>query len=67
MNLVTEGLGVSVLPELLLEHCPHSATALPLDPPQWRMLGLGVPQEQSISPMTRNFIQYVERYVKGLG
>ena len=65
MNLVKEGLGVSVLPELLLENYPHRVTALPLDPPQWRMLGLGVPQTQSISPMTRNFIHYVEQYVKG--
>ena len=65
MNMVSEGLGVSVLPELLLENYPHSTVALPLDPPQWRMLGLGVPQTQSISPMSRNFIRYVEQYVKG--
>ena len=65
MNMVSEGLGVSVLPELLLENYPHSTIALPLDPPQWRMLGLGVPQTQSVSPMTRNFIRYVEQYVKG--
>lgn len=67
MNMVTQGLGVSVLPELLLDNYPHTAPALPLDPPQWRMLGIGVPQMHAASPMTRNFIQYVERYVKENG
>ena len=63
INMVTEGLGVSILPELLLKNYGHSAVALPMDPPQERMLGMGVPQLKTASPVTRNFMQYVERYV----
>ncbi|MBQ9331258.1 MAG: LysR family transcriptional regulator [Oscillibacter sp.] len=64
INMVTEGLGISILSELLLEHYSHQAVALPMDPPQDRELGIGVPQMKTASPMTRNFIRYVERYVR---
>ena len=63
INMVTEGLGVSILPELLLKNYGHSAVALPMDPPQERMLGMGVPQLRTASPVTRNFMEYVKRYV----
>ena len=64
INMVTEGLGVSVLPELLLQNYSHHAVALPVNPPQERMLGMGVPQLKTASPVTRNFMRYVERYVR---
>ena len=34
-----------------------------MDPPQERMLGMGVPQLKTASPVTRNFMEYVKRYV----
>ena len=66
INMVTEGLGVSILPELLLSHYSHRAVALPIEPAQERMLGLGVPQMKAASPVTLNFIQYVKRYVESM-
>ena len=66
ISMVTEGLGVSILAELLLRNYPNDAVALPIDPPQYRTLGLGVPQLKTASPVTRNFIRYVQTYVKGL-
>lgn len=65
INMVTEGLGVSILSELLLQNYNHHAVALPMDPPQERMLGMGVPQVKTASPVTRNFMEYVRRYVAG--
>lgn len=67
INMVTEGLGVSVLPELLLKNYSHHAAALPMDPPQERLLGMGVPQVRAASPVTRNFMRYVQRYVERRG
>lgn len=64
INMVTEGLGVSILPELLLQNYSHHAVALPIDPPQERILGMGVPQVKTASPVTRNFMEYVRRYVE---
>ena len=66
INMVAEGLGVSILPDLQLENYSHKAVALPMEPPQERMLGLGLPQMKTASPVTRNFIQYVKRYVEGM-
>lgn len=66
INMVTEGLGVSILSELLLQNYSHRAVALPIDPPQERILGMGVPQVKTASPVTRNFMRYVREYVKDL-
>lgn len=65
ISLVAAGLGVSILPELLLRNDRNDAVAMPLDPPQYRILGMGVPQLKSVSPVTRNFIRYVQDYAKG--
>lgn len=64
INMVTEGLGISILSELLLRNYSHRAVALPVDPPQERMLGMGVPQVRTASPVTQNFMKYVQRYVE---
>jgi len=64
ISLVTAGLGVSILPELLLRNYQNDAVAMPLDPPQYRILGMGVPQLKSVSPVTRNFMRYVQDYAK---
>ena len=64
INMVTEGLGISILPELLLSNYSHQAVALPLDPPQVRMLGMGIPQVKTASPVTQNFMGYVQRYIE---
>lgn len=64
INMVTQGLGVSILSELLLRHYPNDAVALPMEPAQDRMLGMGVPQVKTASPVTRNFMRYVEAFVK---
>lgn len=66
ISMVTEGLGMSILAELLLRNYRNDAVALPIDPPQYRTLGLGVPQLKAASPVTRNFIRYVQAYVKSL-
>lgn len=66
INMVAQGLGVSILPELLLRNYHNDAVAMPMEPPQYRMLGMGVPQLRTASPVTRNFMRYVQDYVKGL-
>ncbi len=64
ISMVAEGLGVSILSELLLRHYPNGAVALPIEPTQSRMLGMGVPQVKAASPVTRNFMRYIQEYVK---
>lgn len=64
ISMVAKGLGVSILADLLLRNYPNDAVALPIQPPQFRMLGMGVPQVKTASPMTRNFMRYVQAYVE---
>lgn len=64
ISLVTAGLGVAILPELLLRNYANDAVALPLDPPQFRILGMGVPQLKAVSPVTKNFMRYIQDYAK---
>ena len=66
INMVTQGLGVSILPNLLLRNYDNGAVALPMDPPQFRTLGIGVPQMKTASPVTLNFIRYIRECVEKL-
>lgn len=63
INMVGMGLGVSILPELLVKNYSAGTVALELDPPVSRTLGMGVPQMKTVSPVTRCFMKYVEQFV----
>lgn len=64
INMVGMGLGVSILPELLVKNYAGGTSVLELDPAVSRTLGMGVPQLKAVSPVTKSFMKYVEQYVK---
>ena len=66
ISMVTEGLGVGILPELILRNYHNDAVAIPIRPARYRVLGMGVPQVKTASPVTRNFMRYVHTYIKEL-
>ena len=66
ISMVTAGLGVSILPELLLRNYSNNTVPVPLEPAQHRIIGMGVPQVKTASPVTRNFMRYIQDYVKTL-
>ncbi|MGH2909309.1 MAG: LysR family transcriptional regulator substrate-binding protein [Solirubrobacteraceae bacterium] len=51
--LVSEGLGVSLIPESTARHAPPQVRALPLSPPLTRTVGLLSRPDRSLSPSTR--------------
>ena len=63
INMVGMGLGVSILPELLVKNYSGGTSALELEPPVSRTLGMGVPQMKTVSPVTKCFMKYVEQYI----
>ena len=63
LSMVAEGLGVSILPQLLLRENHNDVVTLPLCPPQHRTIGMGVVEMKRVSPMTRNFMNYVQSFV----
>lgn len=64
ISMVTAGLGVSILPELLLRNYQNQTVPVPLRPARYRTIGLGVPQVRAASPVTRNFMRYIRDYVR---
>lgn len=63
MTMVGAGLGITVLPELIVKSFQTNVVSIPLDPPFWRTLGYGKPSGQHLSPASKAFLQYVRDYV----
>lgn len=61
--MVEQGLGISIMPELLLKGRHDDVTVLPLVPEAKRTVGIAIPHGSASSPATRRFADYVVRYV----
>ncbi len=61
MAMVEQGLGVSVMNELITKRRECSAVLLPLDPPASITLGLALPSQKSAPPAVRKFVEYAIR------
>ena len=59
ISMVESGLGVSVLTELVLRRTPYHVVVKPLDPPQFRDIGLAVRDRETASPATARFLSHV--------
>ena len=62
--MVEQGLGMSIMPELLLKGRHDDVLTLPLVPEAKRTIGLALPEGGHAGPATRRFCDYVVRYVK---
>ncbi len=63
--MVEQGLGLSIMPELLLRGRHDDVLTLPLVPEAKRTIGIALPAGGHAGPATRRFCDYVVRYVKG--
>ena len=61
--MVEQGLGVSIMPELLLKGRQYDLQILPLVPEAKRTIGLAIAAGDKAGPATRRFADYVVRYV----
>lgn len=64
ISMVSCGLGVSILPQLVVEHYDTSVRTLPLSPFSTRQLGIAVSSKKMASPATLKFIEYAKEYTK---
>ena len=62
--MVEQGLGMSIMPELLLKGRHDEVLTLPLVPEAKRTIGLALAAGENAGPATRRFCDYVVRYVK---
>ncbi len=60
MSMVEKGLGISVMPELILKRTPYNIVTKELDIPAFRELGFAVRDKKTVSLAVRRFMEYLE-------
>lgn len=59
MSMVENGLGISILPELILQRAPYRIVAKELDAPAYRSIGLALQSTKSASLAMKRFLDYL--------
>lgn len=60
MSMVESGLGISILPELILRRIPYRLVAKELETPAYRSIGLAFRDKRTTSLALRRFMEYLE-------
>lgn len=63
LAMVSNGLGISILPGLELEHCAYPLASCSLPFPFYRNIGIAVKDKCALSLSTRRFIEHARRWV----
>ena len=63
LSMVSKGLGISLLPELMVRHSPYPVTACRPPMTFHRSIGIGVKDEKALSASTRRFVEFVQEWV----
>lgn len=63
LAMVSEGLGISLLPELMVRHSPYPITVCHAPQRFYRTIGIGVKDKKALSTSTRLFVDYVRQWV----
>jgi len=59
MSMVESGLGVSILPELILQRIPYKIAIKELDIPAYRKIGFAMRDKKSASLAVKRFLDYL--------
>ena len=59
MSMVENGLGISILPELILQRIPHKIIAKELEVPAFRNIGIAMREQYSLSLASKRFLEYL--------
>lgn len=60
MSMVESGLGISILPELILKRIPYEIAAIPLDSPAYREIGFVLKNRNTASIIVKEFMEYLK-------
>jgi len=59
LSMVENGLGISILPELILKRIPYKIIAKELEVPAFRNIGIAMREEKSLSLAAKRFLEYL--------
>lgn len=62
MSMVEKGLGISILPELILKRVPYGIVTRSLDIPAYRSIGLVLRNRKTLSLAAKKFVEYIDLY-----
>lgn len=60
MSMVESGLGISILPQLILKRVPYKILSKPLDIPAYRNIGLALRSKKNASLAVKRFLDYLK-------
>jgi len=60
MSMVESGLGISILPQLILKRVPYRIVAMELDVPAYRNIGLAFRDRKTTSQAVKKFMEYLK-------
>lgn len=60
MSMVESGLGISILPNLILKRIPYEIIAKPLSEPAYRDIGIALKSSKTASIAVRRFMEYLQ-------
>ena len=60
MSMVESGLGISILPELILKRVPYGIIAKELDVPAYRNIGIALRSKKKASLSVKRFLDYLQ-------
>lgn len=59
MAMVKRGIGVGILPDMILRRIPYRLEIRPLKEPYYRSIGLAMKHAAHLTPAARKFIDYL--------
>ena len=59
MAMVERGMGVGILPDVILRRIPYRLEVRPLKEPYYRSIGLAMKHAAHLTPAARKFIDYL--------
>ena len=59
-SMVESGLGISVLPELILKRIPYRIVTRELEIPAYRNIGLVMRNRKGVTPAVKRFLEYLQ-------
>ena len=59
MAMVEKGLGISILPDMILRRIPYRVEIRSLQEPYYRPIGLALKDREQVTPATKKFMEYL--------
>ncbi len=66
MAMVEKGMGISILPNLILKRVPYSLEIRSLEEPYYRTIGLAMKNRDHVTPAVRKFMEYLALFQENM-